>query len=59
MFKVGRRLAERTLIARLNEIADRPGDEERDHSDADYLLLRFIDSPEVTAAYERIEKWYA
>ena len=32
---------------------------EEDHMEADDLLLTFIDNPEVTRAFERIDKWYA
>jgi len=35
------------------------GDKEKDHSDADDLLLEFIDSDDVKEAYDEIEKWYA
>lgn len=34
-------------------------DPERDHEEADELLLAFIDDPNVTEAFERIDKWYA
>ncbi len=34
-------------------------DPEVQHSEADDLLLAFIDDEEVTAAYEKIPKWYA
>jgi hypothetical protein len=32
---------------------------ELDHEEADGLLLRFIDDPEVTQAFQAIEKWYS
>lgn len=34
-------------------------DNESAHSAADEALLRYIDDPEITAAYTQIEKWYA
>lgn len=57
------------LILRLTEIADSQGqtarwldspvNEEVNHLAADRALLDFIDDPEVTAWFERIDKWYA
>lgn len=35
------------------------GDEEVDHANADDALLEFINDPEVTVAFEAIDKWYA
>lgn len=35
------------------------GDQAINHSRADYLLLCFIDDPEITAAFRAIDKWYA
>jgi hypothetical protein len=35
------------------------GDREKDHVDADELLLKFIDNQNITRAFEAIEKWYA
>ena len=34
-------------------------DTERAHQEADRLLLQYIDSAEVTAAFDEHEKWYA
>jgi len=45
------------LIAKLK--ACNTGDCEMDHCDADDLLLAFIDDPEVTEAFNDIDKWYA
>lgn len=47
------------LVQRLMELADGGGDIERNHFEADELLLKYIDDPEVRAAFEEIEKWYA
>jgi hypothetical protein len=38
---------------------DFKGDPESAHSHADEALLRFINSEEVTAAFNSIDKWYA
>lgn len=46
------------LIKKLNELA-KHHDPESAHGDADDLLLLFINDPEITDAYETIEKWYA
>jgi hypothetical protein len=35
------------------------GDTEVAHSEADEALLRYINDPEITEAYERVDKWYA
>lgn len=42
-----------------NRISDSYCDPEADHLNADELLLEFINDPEVTKAFEYIEKWYA
>lgn len=46
------------LLAKLRALAG-ARDAEIAHSDADDLLLEFIDDAEVTAAYVAIPKWYA
>lgn len=35
------------------------GDEEIDHSNADRILLEYINDEEVTKAFHDIDKWYA
>ena len=35
------------------------GDEEIAHVKADEALLEFINDPEITEAFDAIEKWYA
>jgi hypothetical protein len=35
------------------------GDPESDHSAADDLLLELIGDPDISAAFNAIEKWYA
>ena len=37
----------------------RGGDPEANHADADKWLLEYINDPEVTNAFNAIEKWYA
>ena len=34
-------------------------DPERAHGEADDALIAFINDPEITAAYEAVNKWYA
>lgn len=46
-----------TLIEKLKKLEH--GDEEINHSNADDLLLEFIDIPQVTEAFNKIDKWYA
>lgn len=46
------------LIARLRELAE-SGDTERAHGEADDALLAYINDPDIAAAYDAIEKWYA
>lgn len=46
------------LIAALKALVeDSPGEE--NHIEADGLLLRWINDPEIIEAYLAIEKWYA
>lgn len=48
------------LVERLRAIADRPlHDEEREHAEADDLLLEFVGDDRVSEAFEAIGKWYA
>jgi hypothetical protein len=35
------------------------GDTEADHARADDALLAYINDPEITEAYNAIERWYA
>jgi hypothetical protein len=34
-------------------------DQEDGHYEADQALIRFINDPEITEAYEKVGKWYA
>lgn len=45
------------LILKLNELTS--SDVEANHCDADSLLLDYINDPEITEAYDKVEKWYA
>jgi site-specific recombinase len=47
-----------SLLKRLAECASEL-DTESAHATADEALLDFIDDPEVTAAWQKVEKWYA
>lgn len=48
------------LKEKLKAIIDRQSnrDTERDHIEADGLLLEYINDEEVTRLFEEIEKWY-
>lgn len=46
------------LLARLIELAKDP-DTERAHHEADRALLAFIGDPEIEAAFDAVERWYA
>ena len=50
------KLTKAALINRLREVGNDP---ESAHVKADVLLLLYIDDPEVTKAFEAIDKWYA
>jgi hypothetical protein len=52
-------MSKEAVIQRLNEIAINSDDKEINHALADKLLLAFINDEEITAAYNKIEKWYA
>lgn len=48
------------LLDRLEHIRREYGrDPEHAHAEADEALLKYINDPEVRAAYDAIEKWYA
>lgn len=46
------------LISSLKKLAELD-DTERAHSDADELLLKYINDADIENAYNNIEKWYA
>jgi hypothetical protein len=39
--------------------AEADPDVENNHDRADQLLLKYIDDPEITKAFDSIEKWYS
>lgn len=39
--------------------AARDGDTESAHADADDALIAYINDPEIQAAYDDVDKWYA
>jgi hypothetical protein len=43
----------------LEKLRNPTGDTERDHAAADRWLLEYINDPEITAAFEALDKWYA
>ena len=47
------------LLAVLRELGSRKTDPEGNHMSADKALLDYIDDPDVTKAFEAIEKWYS
>jgi hypothetical protein len=67
MREIGRQIAEhevwrrRELARELRELCGLGdvGDPEHAHTEADRLLLDFIDDDEVRAAFEAVPKWYA
>lgn len=50
-------LTKQELLEKLAGLDD--GDREVAHLNADSLLIQFINDPEITKAYERIDKWYS
>lgn len=51
-------LSKKELLKRLASYAKWKGTEDA-HRHADKALLRYINDPEVTLAYEKIDKWYS
>ena len=47
-----------TLLQALRALQDND-DYEMAHGEADDLLVKFINDPEIAEAYEKIGKWYA
>ncbi len=53
-------MTKQELIEKLEEIAiNDKYDEESAHIHADYALLEYINDEAVTAAYDKVNKWYA
>lgn len=54
------RLTRDDALAQLRALAENPElSEEHNHRDADAILLELIGDPDITAAFNAIEKWYA
>jgi hypothetical protein len=51
-------MSKEELIQKLNECAD-DFDTEVAHSNADSLLIEFINDEEIEVAYNNVHKWYA
>ena len=49
---------EKELIKELKDLHG-PTDQEIAHTEADDLLLTYIDDPEITDAFKKIKKWYS
>lgn len=47
------------LLKNLKALAYPGADPEIVHSSADHFLIAFIADPEIEAAYEAVDKWYA
>ncbi len=48
------------LIEKLKSLAElSEHDEERAHGEADEVLLQYINDPDVSEAFEKIDRWYA
>ena len=54
-----KKISRQALFLRLKQIRDNCGDTETAHIQADRALLAFIDDPEITLAYNAVERWYA
>jgi len=56
-------MTKQELIEKLNKVMQpvegRLRDAENWHSEADSLLLEFINDKDIEEAYEKIDKWYA
>lgn len=51
-------MTKEVLLDKLRELAS-SSDLESAHSDADDLLIDFINDSEIRKAYDKIDKWYA
>ena len=52
-------IKDKNELLRKLKLLEKDGDTETAHATADDLLLEWIDDPEITEAYNRIDKWYA
>lgn len=55
----GEHVRKQELLTELAELNTENGDVETQHLLADKALLRYINDPEITEAFNEIEKWYA
>jgi len=51
-------MSKEELIRKLSELQS-SGDTEQAHSDADDLLVEYINDAEISEAYNAIDKWFA
>ena len=47
------------LLEKLKELTGDNGDVEATHAEADELLLKYINDPEIEEAFEEVPRWYA
>jgi hypothetical protein len=52
-------MTKQELLDALRALKANESDPEENHVDADDLLLKFINDPEVTEAFNALHKWYA
>ena len=55
---LSKQITKEELLEKLRELSNR-GDTEDSHSEADFLLLDYINDEEIREAFVKIERWYA
>jgi hypothetical protein len=53
------KISREDLLRKLKELAELKHDLEVAHSEADELLLSYINDPEIEKAFEEVPKWYS
>lgn len=53
------KISREDLLRNLKELAELKHDPEVAHSEADELLINYINDPEIEKAFEEVPKWYA
>ena len=53
------KISREDLLRKLKELAELKHDPEVAHSEADELLLSYINDPEIEKAFEEVPKWYS
>jgi hypothetical protein len=53
------KISREDLLRNLKELAELKHDPEVAHSEADELLLQYINDPEIEKAFEEVPKWYS